>query len=284
MKQIDNYLEHAFRHAHGDPQEIIDAKLEMRIHLLDSINELKQSGLSEDEAAVIAIKRFGGSDIRTDVVSRMFHIQQLFAKRLLLIAVIAALATTAAAITIWRMDVKQIEQLSTLASSINKRIANEQLDPAAIQDILQRTINEQPHIATASLYPLIHQTDNNLTEESLQWEYDFNHPAIYLESKHHIAEWQLSSYGYHLNESPYLLQFDLRRLFSYIPIILSAGIAVYATLFTIWASINAYHHRRLNPLWIVVFACTNVPGYAIYLLGAELRRRQAFKLYNERLA
>lgn len=35
---------------------------------------------------------------------------------------------------------------------------------------------------------------------------------------------------------------------------LTAGIAVYVVLFTIWA----YHHKRLHIGWIIVFALLNV--------------------------
>jgi hypothetical protein len=50
------------------------------------------------------------------------------------------------------------------------------------------------------------------------------------------------------------------------------GVAVYATLFTIWATINAYHHRRLNIGWIIVFALFNVLGYLVYrLVGRKVQ-------------
>lgn len=43
-----------------------------------------------------------------------------------------------------------------------------------------------------------------------------------------------------------------------VPLSFYIGAAVYATLFTIWATINAYHHRRLNIGWIIMFALFNV--------------------------
>ena len=49
-------------------------------------------------------------------------------------------------------------------------------------------------------------------------------------------------------------------------LVLFVGVAVYAALFTIWATINAYHHRRLNVGWIITFALLNVVGYLIYIV------------------
>ncbi|WP_236717636.1 hypothetical protein [Rummeliibacillus stabekisii] len=48
--------------------------------------------------------------------------------------------------------------------------------------------------------------------------------------------------------------------------VLLAGLTIFWTLFTIWATINAYHHKRLNIGWIIVFALFNVLGYVVYLL------------------
>lgn len=47
------------------------------------------------------------------------------------------------------------------------------------------------------------------------------------------------------------------------------GVAVYAVLFTIWATINAYHQKRLTIGWILIFALLNVVGYWIYKLSRE---------------
>ena len=59
---------------------------------------------------------------------------------------------------------------------------------------------------------------------------------------------------------------ETRHIDFIMPLILFVGIAVYVTLFTIWAIINAYHHRRLNVGWIIGFALLNVIGYLIYFL------------------
>lgn len=42
------------------------------------------------------------------------------------------------------------------------------------------------------------------------------------------------------------------------------GGAIYWTLFTIWAIINAHHQKRLHIKWILVFLLLNILGYLIY--------------------
>jgi heme/copper-type cytochrome/quinol oxidase subunit 4 len=55
-------------------------------------------------------------------------------------------------------------------------------------------------------------------------------------------------------------------------LVLLFGVAVYTTLFTIWATINSYHHKRLNIGWIIIFALLNIVGYLIYLLVGKYQR------------
>ncbi|MCA1063851.1 hypothetical protein QTG56_01305 [Rossellomorea sp. AcN35-11] len=65
---------------------------------------------------------------------------------------------------------------------------------------------------------------------------------------------------------------ETRHIGDLLSIILFSGMAMYVTLFAIWATINAYHHRRLTLGWIVVFAFFNVLGYLVYsLLGKKTK-------------
>lgn len=59
-------------------------------------------------------------------------------------------------------------------------------------------------------------------------------------------------------------------------------IPIYWTLFTIWAIVNAYHHRRLNVVWIFVFALFNFVGYFAYRLIGN-RQLYVSKILNWRL-
>ncbi|MGF6949832.1 sterol desaturase/sphingolipid hydroxylase (fatty acid hydroxylase superfamily) [Neobacillus sp. B4I6] len=72
--------------------------------------------------------------------------------------------------------------------------------------------------------------------------------------------------GYDLNSTNWYVQIESKKLFAFIPFISFIGFAIYATLFTIWATINAYHHRRLNAGWVLSFAILNVVGYLLYFL------------------
>jgi hypothetical protein len=72
--------------------------------------------------------------------------------------------------------------------------------------------------------------------------------------------------GYPLNDTIWFVQMESIKPFVFIPFISLIGFAVYAILFTIWAIINAYHHRRFHTGWVIAFALINVIGYLVYFL------------------
>ena len=80
-------------------------------------------------------------------------------------------------------------------------------------------------------------------------------------------EWLLVDFfPYGNGDSEWYVDMETRHIGSFMTLVLFVGVAVYATLFTIWATVNAYHHRRLNAVWVLVFALLNVIGYLIYVL------------------
>lgn len=71
--------------------------------------------------------------------------------------------------------------------------------------------------------------------------------------------------GY-MYDTEWYVQMESIKLFAFVPFISLIGFTIYATLFTIWATINAYHHKRLNVGWVIAFAFLNVFGYLAYFV------------------
>lgn len=65
MNRVNEYLDSIFRDAYNRNPQIKDLKEEMKIHLLETINELQFEGKTEEEATDIAIERFGPPNIMT---------------------------------------------------------------------------------------------------------------------------------------------------------------------------------------------------------------------------
>ncbi|MEB2300459.1 permease prefix domain 1-containing protein [Lysinibacillus xylanilyticus] len=57
MKQIDDYLNQLYQGLNSS--EAKESKKEMKMHILEVVNELKSEGKNENEAVKIALNRFG---------------------------------------------------------------------------------------------------------------------------------------------------------------------------------------------------------------------------------
>ncbi|WP_191556923.1 permease prefix domain 1-containing protein [Metabacillus idriensis] len=89
MKQIDKYVNSIYKNVSGNKQEIEDLMEEMRSHLIESVEELKAKGKSEEEAIRIAIENFGGKQNMIKGLSEFFKVQKKFLNYIGAIAVFA---------------------------------------------------------------------------------------------------------------------------------------------------------------------------------------------------
>ena len=59
MREIDNYIDSLYKNIDGISKENKEIKETMRTHLIESVEELKLEGFSENESIRIALERFG---------------------------------------------------------------------------------------------------------------------------------------------------------------------------------------------------------------------------------
>lgn len=76
MKQIDKYVNDIYKDVAGDKQEIQELKQEMRSHLLEAVEELKEKGKTEDDAVRLAIENFGSKHQLVKGLSEFFKVQR----------------------------------------------------------------------------------------------------------------------------------------------------------------------------------------------------------------
>jgi len=76
MKSIEEFVDSLYKGVDGKPKEISDFKEEMKSHLIETVNELKSEGKTEEESLEIAFKRFGDSGVITNGLFKLFHRQR----------------------------------------------------------------------------------------------------------------------------------------------------------------------------------------------------------------
>lgn len=77
MSRIDNFLNSIYKNLEGEEQEKKELKEEMRVHLIEKVNEYQQNGKTEEEAIILAIEEFGDKNTITNGLKEFFNIPKI---------------------------------------------------------------------------------------------------------------------------------------------------------------------------------------------------------------
>ncbi|MCE4052071.1 permease prefix domain 1-containing protein [Bacillus sp. Au-Bac7] len=264
MRQIDSYVNEIYHNVGGKRKEIDQLKAEMKNHLLEAVHELKTKGKSEQEAIEIAISRFGGENEIRSVVGQLFKAQKVFAKWVLYLAVSCLITTVTLFGVIWFIEEQNANENSIVATNIFDVLNEKGTISNDTEKEIQGFVQETDQISRVEIYDVSTIGNSNLLFDYVR---DAK-PDYRYEQKVWNPKWlQADFFPYGNGDGKrWYVEMETRNIGTLMAIILFAGMAVYVTLFTIWATVNAYNHRRLNIGWIFVFALLNIVGYLIYFL------------------
>ncbi|MFJ5788857.1 permease prefix domain 1-containing protein [Lysinibacillus sp. NPDC093197] len=267
MKQIESYVDEVYRSAGGNKKEIEELKAEMKNHLIEAVHELKSEGKSEKEAINIAIERFGGEQELRSVVRQLFNAQKVFAKWMLYLAIGVFLFTVTAFGIIMFIEEENANENSTVATDIFSVLKGKAAISKDMEEEIKSLVQEADQISKVEIYNVSDVANNNLIFDYVR---DAK-PDYRYEQKVWNPTWLKANFFPYGNGDgkQWYVDMETRHIGDLMAIILFSGIAIYLTLFTIWAIINAYHYKRLNVGWIFVFALFNVIGYLIYYISGK---------------
>ncbi|MBY0099418.1 permease prefix domain 1-containing protein [Mesobacillus maritimus] len=269
MKQIEAFVDSVYQNVGGNKKEIQELKAEMKNHLLEAVHELKNEGKTEQEAIKIAIERFGGEQEMRSVVGQLFKAQKTFAKRVLYIAFTFLICSFIAWGVIWGNELKNANENSAIITNILSIVKNKEVISEDMKEEIEALVQDTDHISKVEI---INAGEGGVTWEDIDNYFDYVReakPTYQYERELWSPEWLLVdyfTYGFGEDDNEWFVNIEHRNFDTLVPLSLYIGFAVYATLFTIWAIINAYHHRRLNTGWVIAFALFNVIGYLVYFL------------------
>ncbi|MEH7356208.1 permease prefix domain 1-containing protein [Neobacillus drentensis] len=266
MKQIEAYVDSVYHNVGGNNTEIQELKAEMKSHLMEAVYELKLEGKSDQEAIDIAIERFGGEKEMRSIVGQLFKAQKVFAKWVLYIALFFLVISSAGFGFIWAVAEQNSHEISNDAKEIFNILHNKDGISEDMKKELEGLVNGSDDISKIQIYNVRDIKKDGESYTSI-FEYVENaKPNYQFERKIWAPKWLFALYPNGNGDSEWYVNMEVRYLDSIMGLVLLVGVAVYAALFTIWAIINAYHHRRLNIGWIIIFVLLNVLGYLIYKL------------------
>lgn len=270
MKQIDAFVDSVYQNIGGNRREINELKAEMKGHLIESVQELKAEGKSEQEAIEIAINRFGGEKEMRSIVGQLFQAQKTFAKWVLYLAIIILVLSLTVFGSIWAIEEENSHENSIVATNIFEILHNKETISDDMKDEIVKLVDSTDQISKVQVYN-VRDIERKIENYNSIFEYVENAEPDYQYLRTVLSpEWLLVDfYPYGNGDKEWYVNKETRHIGSFMTLVLFVGVAVYVALFTIWATINAYHHKRLNIGWIIVFVLFNVLGYLIYFLSGK---------------
>lgn len=266
MKQIESYVEEVYHGVGGKRKEIAELKAEMKSHLMEAVHELKSEGKTEQEAVELAIERFGGEQEMRSIVGQLFKAQRIFAKWILYLAAAVLLLSFTVFGFIATFEDENAMENSEVSSAVSEILNNNRSLTAEVESEITALIDGTDQISQVKIFNVSDVGVNSVFGyvEKAEPEFQYNKSVW-------SPDWLMANFFPYGNGDGkrWYIEMETRHIGTLMGIIIFSGLAVYATLFTIWATINAYHHKRLNWAWIVVFALFNIVGYIIYILAGK---------------
>jgi hypothetical protein len=265
MKQIEAFVDSVYHGVGGNQKEIKELKAEMKSHLLEAVHELKLEGKAEQEAIDIAIERFGGEKEMRSIVAQLFQAQKTFAKWVLYCSVAFLLLSLSIFGFVWQYEEQHSHELSVIATQIADELKGKDEVSQEMKKEIARLVESTDFISEVSIY-----NSKNIRTEGKDWVL-YNTELMKPDYQYQRIAWTpvwlaADFFPYGNGDEQWYVEMQNRSFDSLAGYVLLGGVAIYWTLFTIWATINAYHHRRLNIGWIIVFALFNVFGYLVYFV------------------
>ncbi|GGE57060.1 permease prefix domain 1-containing protein [Priestia taiwanensis] len=269
MKQIDVFVDTVYEDMDGKNEEIQELKAEMKSHLIEAVYELIEEGKEEEDAIEIAIERFGGEHEMRPDLEQLFQPQNLFSKWVLYLAVACLGLGFVVFGFVWYIEEKNASENDTLAWKITSILYDKDTISEEDKKEIMRRVDDTDHVPIVKIYRV-----KDYEEQATNFDHLFDYakranPYYEYERTVSAPTWMFAEFrNYGSGNAKWYVKLVVRDVNKSMWIALFVGIALYMVLFAIWATINAYHHKRLNVGWILAFTFFNIVGYfAYYLLG-----------------
>ncbi|MBU3179182.1 hypothetical protein KPL47_23090 [Clostridium estertheticum] len=268
MDRIDKYLNSIYRGASDSSKETEDLKQEMRNHLMQTVRELQENGVTEEESVKIAIERFGEVFQIRNELNHVLSFQKLFASKIRVSSLILLALSVLLLVTAFILNQGYFKRYNIMESQVNlveNKLINEGIASVDIylKEIFKDDNNNQlTYVALKELPPNFDSSKNN---EPFSGEIKYNYPKkIESESYNNRVGHEVT-----VNNTKYLLETGVKTSANtdYSGFYLGLAILIFMicwVLWIIWSIINVYRYGRLNTKWCILLILTGIIGYFIF--------------------
>jgi hypothetical protein len=272
VNRIEKYIKSLSKDVYLGPKEMEEFKAEIRNHLLDTVKELQQQGMSEEESTTMALNRFGGEKTINAEIRKVVRFQNKF-RNSMLRAAFSFLALSLVLLVCYLF----IEQNNTTDFDGMQRQYHSQIaesikaDDSMTEAELATFFNENKRILR---HVYISKIEGN--SQATQYVYPPN------TTKEQLTVQPIVEYSIPMGNSgtQWEVKIALKSevLFSQTPyvvfIISVMCFVVYWILYGLRNTMNAYRMGRLNVMWVVLFFSLNVVAYVLYKLEEIVKLRR----------
>lgn len=270
MDRIDKYINSIYRDVDTSSKETEDLKHEMKSHLMQTVNELQQSGKCEDECIRVAIERFGEElQIRKEL-NQVLSFHKSFAKKTLVTSAILLVFSVVLLVTSYIVKKESFERYNFMDAQI--KLVESKLVSGGInevdtylKEIFKDLKNNQ--LTYVAIKELPQDYDRTKNSDLFPGETRYSYPEK-IERDYYNNRFGLEVIA---NRTRYLLETGVKTSangdasYTYKNI----GILLFViswVLSIVWLILNVYRHGSLNTGWCVLFILTGVVGYFIFLM------------------
>ncbi|MGG4147511.1 permease prefix domain 1-containing protein [Paenibacillus algorifonticola] len=280
MKQVDVFIDELYQNVR-DTAHVRELKEEMRVHLLESIDELQSQGLSLEESIQTAFDKFGDVDKLKKELTENDVIRRTRARRFLALIVILGVLGSAILLlySIWNDNISQ-NKVNQVFDEF-KIYANS--DKEMSEELLAGILKNNASISAIGFKRV------PAGKASLEYPYEYVYPASTpidsygeFENPSPNGIWFTNNYKYSLqsqgkNDHADIAVDVMLWKFPFKFYLMGRGLLIlYWLLFIVWATTNLYvNHTQKKWKWIIIFTLFNVIGYWLYIdeiKSAQLRR------------
>lgn len=249
MYRVEKYINSIYNNVNESTIEVQELKQEMRSHLIETINELKKEGLSEDESINIAIDRFGDEYQIREQLSHVLKFQRFISKNILKAALVFSVICLMAILTSYFMHKgfnNRFNAMQNQVHTVKNRFVNEGIDSADkyLREVFE---GENNQLKYAKLTELPNNYDKSKLNDVIRGNVRYSFPKeinTYNDINVFIEDIVVNNTNYLLETS--VKKSAITDTTDITDVILIASILICLVLWFIWILLNVSKNKVLN--------------------------------------
>lgn len=270
MDRIDRYLDSIYRGASDSSKEAEDLKQEMRSHLIQTVKELQENGVAEEESVRIAIERFGEEFQIRKELNQVLKFQKLFAQKTLIASLVLLVISAILLITslfVHKASMKSLDIMNSQIKTAENKLANEGI--TGVDKYLKELFKDEKNnkLTYVAIKELPKDFDSSKHDELFPGEIKYIYPEKAKNEYYH------NRFGQEIvsNNIKYFLETGVKTSANLDSSSMYRGLAILTfaacwVLWIIWSIINVHGYGYLNTKWCILLISTGILGYFIFSL------------------